>query len=427
MVGSISRRAAALPDISKPTSKPSSMPRSRIASSRDWCAMLMALLAPIWAARSSRNWLTSVITMWRAPTNRAVATAMMPMGPAPVMSTSSPTTLKASAVCVALPNGSRIEATSSSMAGESLKTLAAGSVRYSANAPGRFTPTPNVLRHRCRRPARQLRQCPQVMCPSPDTRSPALTPRTSLPTSTISPEYSWPTAIGTGMVFCAQASQLKMCMSVPQIAERRILMRTSLWPTAGSGTSCIQIPGSARALTNAFMSLPSMNDAERAPGARERRHHAVELRGRMRRAHLSADPRFAVGHDRIRECDHVNAVILHAFGELHGERRLAEHDRNDGVLARKQIETEALHLFAEIAGIGMYAIAQRLGAFQQIQNLQGRRRDRRGDAVGEQVRPRALAPPADDLLAGRDIAAARTAECLAEGSRQDVDPIHHAS
>ena len=191
---------------------------------------------------------------------------MMPIGPAPVISTSSPTRLKARAVWVALPNGSRMEAISSSIADGSLNTLVAGSVRYSANAPGRFTPTPRVLRHRWRRPARQLRQCPQVMCPSPDTRSPVLTPRTSLPTSTISPEYSWPTAIGTGIVFCAQASQLKMCMSVPQMAERWILMSTSLCPTAGSGTSCIQIPGSARALTNAFMGclqwmMPSVRPA----------------------------------------------------------------------------------------------------------------------------------------------------------------------
>ena len=119
--------------------------------------------------------------MCRAPQCRAMATAMMPMGPAPVMSTSSPTTLNASAVCVALPNGSRMEAISSSMASGSLKTLVAGMVRYSANAPARLTPTPEVLRHRCRRPARQLRQCPQVMWPSPDTRSPVLKPRTSCP------------------------------------------------------------------------------------------------------------------------------------------------------------------------------------------------------------------------------------------------------
>src|SRR5271156_5273771 len=99
-------------------------------------------------------------------------------------------------------------------------------------------------------------------------------------------------------------------MSVPQMAERWILMSTSLWPTAGSGTSCIQIPGSARALTNAFIRLPSMNDAERAPGVRERGNHPVELRGRVRRAQLRADPRFAVRDDRIGERDHVYAVRL---------------------------------------------------------------------------------------------------------------------
>ncbi len=85
------------------------------------------------------------MTTWRAPQCRAIETAMMPIGPAPVMSTSSPTRLKARAVWVALPNGSRMEAISSSMAFGSLKTLDAGSVRYSANAPGRLTPTPKSV------------------------------------------------------------------------------------------------------------------------------------------------------------------------------------------------------------------------------------------------------------------------------------------
>src|ERR1700722_12046399 len=115
-------------------------------------------------------------------------------------------------------------------------------------------------------------------------------------------------------------------------------MRTSLWPTEGSGTSCIQIPGSARALTNAFMSLPSMNDAERAAGVRERGNDAVQLRSRVRGAHLRADPRLAVRDDRIGEGDHVDALVLHALGELDRQRCFAEHDRDDGVLARQQIE-----------------------------------------------------------------------------------------
>ncbi len=42
-------------------------------------------------------------------------------------------------------------------------------------------------------------------------------------------------------------------MSVPQIAVLPTLISTSLGPTLGSGMSSIQMPGSAFALTSAFM------------------------------------------------------------------------------------------------------------------------------------------------------------------------------
>ena len=137
-----------------------------------------------------------------------MATAMQPMGPAPVMSTSSPTRSKDRAVWVALPSGSRNAATSSEMSSGSGKAFTAGMARYSAKQPGRFTPTPTVLRQRWRLPARQLRQWPQVMWPSPETRSPTLKPCTSLPISATTPTNSWPTVMGTGMVFFAHSSQL---------------------------------------------------------------------------------------------------------------------------------------------------------------------------------------------------------------------------
>ena len=41
---------------------------------------------------------------------------------------------------------------------------------------------------------------------------------------------------------------------MPQIAVLSIRTSTSLWPTAGLGTSSIQMPGSGLALTKAFMS-----------------------------------------------------------------------------------------------------------------------------------------------------------------------------
>lgn len=80
--------------------------------------------------------------------------------------------------------------------------------RYSANAPVLLTPTPLVLGHRWRRPARQFLQCPQTMWPSPETSSPTLKSETPAPTAAISPQYSWPMVMGTGMVFCAHLSHL---------------------------------------------------------------------------------------------------------------------------------------------------------------------------------------------------------------------------
>ena len=148
------------------------------------------------------------MTTWRAPAWRTTAAAMIPIGPAPVIRTSSPSTGNASAVCTALPNGSKIDATSRSMSGSWCQTLVIGSAMYSANAPVRLTPIPSVCAHRWRRPAMQLRQRPQTRWPSPLTRSPGAKPVTLEPTSTTSPTNSWPITSPTGIVFCAQASQL---------------------------------------------------------------------------------------------------------------------------------------------------------------------------------------------------------------------------
>ena len=129
---------------------------------------------PCRCASSSRYGFRSVTTTWRAPAWRTTAAAMQPIGPAPVMSTSSPSTGNASAVCTAFPNGSKIAATSSSTPGQWCQMFVIGSATSSANAPGRLTPSPIVCAHRCRRPAMQLRQRPQTTWPSPQTTSPGV-------------------------------------------------------------------------------------------------------------------------------------------------------------------------------------------------------------------------------------------------------------
>ena len=156
---------------------------------------------------------------------------------------------------------------------------------YSAKQPGRLTPTPWVFRHRCRRPARQLRQWPQVMWPSPETRSPTASPRTSLPIATISPQYSWPICIGTGIVRCAQASHCQMWMSVPQIAVLRMRISTSLGPGSGFGQLAEPDAGLPSRLDQCLHAMLASlaDDAEFPSRLRECRGRRLEHRARVRR------------------------------------------------------------------------------------------------------------------------------------------------
>jgi hypothetical protein len=100
--------------------------------------------------------------------------AMMPIGPAPVISTSSPIRSNSSAQCAALPYGSKNAASSDGIWSGIGHRFDDGMAMYSANAPARLTPMPTVFGHKCCLPARQLRQTPQTMWPSADTRCPSV-------------------------------------------------------------------------------------------------------------------------------------------------------------------------------------------------------------------------------------------------------------
>ena len=99
-----------------------------------------ARVAPISRAVARRPSSTSVITMWRAPAWRDTAHAICPIGPAPVISTSSPTRSNDSAVCTALPSGSRIAAMASGTESGIGYALRAGITTYSAKPPSRWIP-----------------------------------------------------------------------------------------------------------------------------------------------------------------------------------------------------------------------------------------------------------------------------------------------
>src|SRR5512139_1767279 len=145
-----------------------------------------------------------------------------------------------------------------------------------------------------------------------------------------------------------------MCMSVPQIAVLVTLIRTSLGPTLGSGISSIQIPGSAFALTSAFMLRcssgamcasigvfvcgASADDAQFPADVDEPTDGLLELLDSMPCAHLRADACLAHRHDRVGEPDHVHAALEQLLGKLRGQRRIPEHDWRDRVLARDDRE-----------------------------------------------------------------------------------------
>src|SRR5919198_1472071 len=102
-----------------------------------------------------------------------------------------------------------------------------------------------------------------------------------------------------------------MWTSVPQIAVFLTLISTSLGPISGTGTSSIQIPGSAFAFTKARIMLDmknlrlplSGNHAKFPANLDEGGDRPIDIGRRMRGRHLRADARLALRHDGEREAD----------------------------------------------------------------------------------------------------------------------------
>jgi len=88
--------------------------------------------------------------------------------------------------------------------------------------------------------------------------------------STIAPAYSLADGQGTGTLSRPGVPIIDVHV-VPQMAERWILMRTSLVPRWGSGIASHPDTGSARGIDEAFMFWDRLsNDAEITPAATER-------------------------------------------------------------------------------------------------------------------------------------------------------------
>src|SRR6266542_2881840 len=102
---------------------------------------------------------------------------------------------------------------------------------------------------------------------------------------------------------------------------------------------------------------------------------------------------------------------------------VAEHDGDDGMLARPDLETGFAHGAAEPAGVGREPVPMGGGAREQLETGQGGGDQRRRERVREEVRPGALAQEGHDLASGGREAATGAAQGLAERGGHDV----HAS
>ncbi len=193
------------------------------------------------------------------------------------------------------------------------------------------------------------------------------------------------------------------------------------------------MPGSARALTNAFMITclhltVLMNDAELAPRRPNASNDVVELlRGSVRRSsgcecalfHGAPPERRRPRHRRPAAC--TRSASFTASGASPSMTGMM------GCSPGNQIEAQPPASARGSSARWRAAACAVRRTLQQVEHLQRGRRDRRRDAVGEQIGPRALAQPADDFPARGDIAAAGAAQGLAEGAGEDVDPADDAA
>ena len=350
---------------------------------------------------------------------------MMPIGPAPVISTSSPTRSKDSAVWTALPSGIEDRADlvvdrvgqGHHVEGGQAQVLREGARFVHADA-ARLGVEVELAR-----PALAAESCRSgALRPNSAGRSSGL--RRCGPISTISPANSWPVTRGTGTVRCAQSSQFQMWMSVPQMPVLLMRISTSSGPISGTGRVSIQRPGSGFDLTSAFILVGHASTPVALPAAREGVEREVEIVAASAAAficvRMRAGPLGTTGKKNARDMDAARRTGRAAMACA--SLRVAQHDRNDGVLAGQKGEARRRSALRANSRHWRTSCARRSSAASTMSSAaRAAADDGRGQGVGEEVGPRALAQQVDHRLRPGDIAAQGAAKRLAQRAGQDVD------
>src|SRR5689334_20840711 len=129
-----------------------------------------------------------------------------------------------------------------------------------------------------------------------------------------------------------------------------------LRPTSSAGSRCARpaaYSGAARRKRGDLWGIAShlFQYSGLATGRRECFDGAVELRPCQCRGHLRPDARLPLGNHREGEPDDIDPELEQAIGHAPGERGIAQHHGNDGMLARLQVEAGPRHALTEVARI----------------------------------------------------------------------------
>ena len=197
-------------------------------------------------ASCRRDSLTSVITTYRAPTCRTTAAAISPIGPAPVISTSSPTSGNVNAVCTALPNGSKIAPRSGSSAGVVHPHVALWQHDVLGERPVAIDA--DARRCGCTGAAGRPGSCGRYRRRCGPRRTPGRPRGHHVPRRPRRPprhRTRGRRSAARRQRAAAQSSHASMCRSVPQMPVRSTRIFTSPGPASGSGRSTSSSPGCA--------------------------------------------------------------------------------------------------------------------------------------------------------------------------------------
>src|SRR3989442_2711271 len=152
---------------------------------------------------------------------------------------------------------------------------------------------------------------------------------------------------------------------------------------------------------------------------------AIDVLAAVRGGELHADARLALRYDRIAEADDVDAFAEEVPRHLVRHAGVADHDRNDGMVAGPDLKSRGGAAVAETLRVRHKSLAKVARLCEQIESRKRAGDDDRRHGIREQIRPRALPQQLYEIARSGRETARRAAERLAQRRGDDVDATHY--